>query len=206
MKKLINGFTVPIMEVNFPNTAKLNQGLISLINDLFSNMDDKRLLSHEWDYYILTDNFASTGYSSFNHGNLIEDTKFEHFFEMITPTITEFFSQLEYQGPWKFVNSWANVYPKGAWVPHHNHGTVHWSGAYYVNAPKGCGDIFFIDPKEYALNNEPDNIRWRGRQRMQVPVSNGAMVIFPGYLKHETAPNQTNEDRIIISFNIMCGE
>lgn len=208
MKKIVNAFTVPMMEATLPEASHLNPELVQNIDDLFSNMDDKRLLSHEWNNMILTDTPGSTGYSSFNHSNLVKDPRFNKFYEAITPLITDFFQQLEF-GPdfpqnWRFENSWAAVYPKGAYVPHHSHGNVHWSGVYYVQTPEKCGNLIFFDPKEYALNNEPNDTKWRGNRRSEILVEAGKLVIWPGYLKHESMPNQSDTNRIIISFNINC--
>lgn len=129
MKKIVNAFTVPMMEADIPDSDNLNSTLVSNIYELFATMDDKRLLSHEWNNMILTDTAGVTGYSSFNHGNLAEDSKFKFLYDAVTPLITDFFQQLEF-GPdfpkdWKFENSWAAVYPKGAYVPHHKIGRAH---------------------------------------------------------------------------------
>ena len=206
MKKIVNAFSVPILESKLYHTDQNNNKLSACIVSLFSSMKDKRLLSYEWNNRVLTDNPAATGYSSFDNGSLTNNQNFDKFFQMISPTITDFFSQLEYDGPWKFENACANVYPQGAFVPPHSHGTAHWSGSYYVNAEHGCGDLILIDPKEYALSNEPEYTKWRGHVDYSISVSTGMLVLFPGYLKHQSMPNQSGSDRIIISFNINCDE
>lgn len=208
MKKITNAFTVPIMEIDVPDADYINASLTTQIYELFAAMDDKRLLSHEWNNMTLTDTAGSTGYSSFNNGDLAVNAQFKSFYEIITPLISDFFKQLEF-GPnfpkdWKFETSWASVYPKGAYVPHHSHGNVHWSGVYYVQTPEKCGNLILLDPKEYALHHEPQDTKWRGNRRSEILVSAGKLLVWPGYLKHETLPNQADTDRIIISFNINC--
>ena len=204
MKKIINAFSVPILEAIIPEASSLNRSLNFKIQKLFDNIDDKRLLGHYWHSNILTDVSSDTGYSSFNHGSLTDDENFNDFFATIFPIITDFFSQLNFDRTWNFTNAWTNVYPHGSFVPHHNHGTAHWSGSYYVNAAENCGDLILFDPKEYALSNEPDFTKWRGNMSMPLAVTPGKLIIFPGYLKHETRPNLSSENRIIISFNIIC--
>lgn len=208
MKKIVNAFSVPVMEAILPDHERMNTYLVEKITNLFSTMEDKRLLSHEWNNMILTDNPAETGYSSFNNGDLIKNPDFKIFYDALRPIITEFFNQLnagpDFQSEWEYENSWAAVYPKSAYVPHHNHGNVHWSGVYYVQTPPDCGNLIFFDPKEYALSNEPRDTKWRGNRRSEVQVSAGKFLVWPGYLKHESAPNQSDTDRIIISFNINC--
>ena len=205
MKKIVNAFTVPVLEAIFPNIEQLNTDLNNHVSNLFSNMKDKRLLSYEWDNNILTDQTSpSTGWSSFNHSNLKDDPNFSSLYDLLSPLINDFFDQLGFYGDWDFVNSWANVYPKNSFVPHHNHGDVHWSGVYYINADENCGDLFLLDPKEYALSNEPFNTKWRGNHKLRITPVPGKVVLFPGYLKHESAPNKNDSYRTIISFNINC--
>lgn len=204
MKKIINAFSVPILEAIIHEAGDLNQSLNFKIQKLFDTIDDKRLLGHYWHNNILTDVSSDTGYSSFNHGSLTDDENFNDFFATISPIITDFFSQLNFNQTWNFTNAWANVYPYGSFVPHHNHGTAHWSGSYYVNAAENCGDLILLDPKEYTLSNEPLGTKWRGNISCPISVVPGKLVIFPGYLKHETKPNLSSEDRTIISFNIIC--
>ena len=204
MKRIINAFSVPILEFQLQHDADRTTSWVRDITSLFAKMDDKRLLSHEWNNNIVTDNHSKIGYSSFNHSNLANDSKFQSFFETITPLITEFLKQLEYNGDWKFENAWANVYPVGAYVPLHNHGTMHGSGVYYITATDGCGDLKLIDPKEYSLNNEPVETMWRGNHNMRIEATTDKLIMFPGYLKHETDPNYSVGDRIVISFNITC--
>lgn len=204
MKKIINAFSVPILEARLDDID--NNTLINSINVLFANMPDKRLLSHEWNNRVLTDKSAVTGYSSFDHGSLNTDLNFSNFFQQISPTITDFFLQLGFNKTWEFVNSWANVYPPESFVPAHNHGTVHWSGVYYAKARDACGDLILTDPKEYALSNEPEHTKWRGHIDMRIHVEPSTLILFPGYLKHQTMPNLSNHNRKVISFNINCHE
>lgn len=204
MKKIINAFSVPILEAQLLVAVDVLTQWKEDIKLLFDGMDDKRLLSYEWNNCVLTDNASKIGYSSFNHGNLIQDPTFQSFFETISPLITEFLEQLAFTGDWEFKNAWANVYPNGAYVPHHNHGDMHWSGVYYLSAMEGCGDLKLLDPKEYSLSNEPTNTKWRGNNHTKISVTPGKLVMFPGYLKHETDPNYSEGDRIVISFNINC--
>lgn len=204
MKKIINAFSVPILESILPNVDDMNQSLILKIQKLFVDVNDKRLLGHYWHSNILTDVASNAGYSSFSHGSLVDDENFDDFFATISPVITDFFGQLNFNQTWDFSNAWANVYPHGSFVPHHNHGTAHWSGSYYINAAENCGDLVLLDPKEYALSNEPNFTKWRGNTSMPLTVTPGKLIMFPGYLKHETKPNLSSEDRTIISFNITC--
>lgn len=205
MKSIVNLFPTVTLQAIIENHQDINQRLKNELVNLFDEKNLKRELSHKWNDYSLTNEKSSLGYTSFNDDNLVCNRNFEFYFEHLSDLITDFFQQLEYNDEWHFVNAWASVYPKGAFVPEHDHKPMHWSAAYYVKAPENCGDIIFTDPKEYALQNEPRNTQYRGCLDYRVTPEDGMLLLFPGYLKHETMPNQSSEDRIIISFNIICG-
>jgi uncharacterized protein (TIGR02466 family) len=195
-------FPVPILNVDLDNCAELNAKLRRVIDKYFDSVDKKRVLSHEWNRQLITKDRAKLGYTSFNCETLTMKKEFAFFFQSLSPLITQFFNALQFHGRWEFVNAWSSVYPKGAWVPSHNHGDAHWSGVYYVATSEACGDLVFWDPKEYALANEPSGFMFRGNHHIKVTPVDGKLCVFPGYLKHETLPNQSEHDRIIISFNI----
>ena len=196
-----------MLEAIIDNEQEINAKLRYEIKKLFDDENtQKRALSHQWEDFVVSSDNHLEGYSNFTlESNLIKNDKFLFFYNHIRPLISEFFEQLDYRDDWHFVNSWAAVYPKGAWVPLHDHKIMEWSGVYYVSAPEGCGDITFTDPKEYALAAEPPNTRWRGNYKQKFNPKNGKIILFPSYVKHETVPNQSEEDRVIISFNINTG-
>ena len=74
-----------------------------------------------------------------------------------------------------------------------------WSGAYYVDAGEGVlgsgmnGNIEFIDPRTGVGEAFSSVLRLR-------PES-GAMVLFPGWLKHFVHPYRGTRPRISIAFN-----
>jgi uncharacterized protein (TIGR02466 family) len=207
MKKISKIFPVMMMEAEIDNYNSINARLKTEIKSLFDKINEKRVLSHKWDDFLITENTHELGYTSFNskdYHDLTKISEFDFFYNHISKLITEFFTQLDYMQDWNFTNSWASVYPRGAYIPLHDHKPVQWSGVYYVNAPENCGNIRFIDPKEYALQNEPEGMTGRGFWKHVIVPSSGLMLMFPGYLKHESLPSESDEDRIIISFNINC--
>ena len=204
MKKIVNLFPVVTLEAIIDDYESINTRLMSEIEKLFDNDEEKRVLSHKWNSFVIKRDKDPLGYTSYNGSNLIEHPDFKFFYDHIGGLITDFFAQLDYHEEWNFYNSWASVYPKGAFVPSHDHRPFHWSGAYYVKALDNCGDIRFTDPKEYALQNEPTNTSFRGNLQQSVTPTPGKLLVFPSYLKHETMPNESAEDRIIISFNILA--
>ena len=103
------------------------------------------------------------------------------------------------------INSmWAIINKKDDYNVVHTHPNSYLSAAYYVSAPKNCGR-FQVESLNIAkrhfypevLKNNELNANVAGLE-----VKEGDLLIFPGYLPHKVAMNESDEDRIVISFNV----
>ncbi len=104
----------------------------------------------------------------------------------------------------KISNMWAIINTGGSTNVRHQHGNSAISGAYYVRAPKDCGDIVFYDPRPAPVYSYPKAI---GSNLLNAQVNGispreGALVLFPSYVDHSVNENLSNEERMVISFNI----
>jgi uncharacterized protein (TIGR02466 family) len=192
------------MEAHIPEID--NNYIIQEIDNVFSSMTAKRVLSEHWNSNLETEENHPRGYSTFNDisKDLLLNPKFNDFFHSIEQVCDEFFNQLGFDGLWQYENAWASIYPKGAYVARHNHGTAHWSGVYYVEVPDETAKICFDDPKEYSLSHEPHGFKFRGRMQHTFVPTPGTLLLWPGYLNHSSLPNNSDLNRTIISFNINC--
>ena len=104
----------------------------------------------------------------------------------------------------KITNMWAIINKGGAANARHHHGNSSLSAAYYVRAPKNSGDIVFYDPRPAPVYSHPVSNKPNYLNAMQHSISplEGLLVMFPGYLDHSVNENLSNEERIVISFNI----
>ncbi len=99
---------------------------------------------------------------------------------------------------------WVHVTPPGEVTQYHHHKPSLFSGVYYVDKPKDSGDLVFIDVNPYhafsprVLPGTTDPIT---RQEYNFPADDGTMLIFPGWLPHKVARNNSDRRRISISFN-----
>ena len=104
----------------------------------------------------------------------------------------------------KINNMWAIINTGGAANLRHQHGNSTISGAYYVRAPNKCGDIVFYDPRPAPVYSYP-NVKapnFLNAQVNGISPKEGALVLFPSFLDHSVNENESNEERIVISFNI----
>ena len=101
-------------------------------------------------------------------------------------------------------NVWVNVNNAKDNNCLHNHPGTAISGVYYVKAPENCGKILFVnDPRLNFVNamatNMDNSMTYGDVYYDPVP---GRLLLFPSILSHMVEPNQSNEDRISIAFNI----
>ena len=79
-------------------------------------------------------------------------------------------------------------------------------GAYdeYYDSSKNCGDILFHDPRQARIIRKPNKIKANqlNAEVVNITPQSGLLVLFPSYLYHSVAKNNSDEERIIISFNI----
>lgn len=99
---------------------------------------------------------------------------------------------------------WAIVNAPGASNQAHIHPGSLWSGVYYVRARGKAGDIAFIDPRTANLMRQP---RYEKRPEIcQTEIRHapqpGCLLLFPSWLYHLVHPNLSDEDRVILSFNL----
>ena len=99
---------------------------------------------------------------------------------------------------------WAIINKKDSFNLIHTHPNSYLSAAYYVKAPENCGKFLVENPNVVSnhsypkINKETEfNANIRG-----LNVKEGDLLFFPSYLPHKVGRNMSNEDRIVISFNI----
>ncbi len=104
----------------------------------------------------------------------------------------------------KFAEMWANRNGPGAYNRAHIHPNAFLSGAYYVKLPPDAGDIEFYDPvRERAMQALPLKSDTLLRaQSVEYECEEGSLVIFPAWLQHAVRANNSNTDRISLSFNM----
>ena len=99
---------------------------------------------------------------------------------------------------------WSVINKKNASNARHIHSNNYISAAYYVKAPKNGGDIVFHDPRSVTTFRYP-KIAERNTLNSNIftiQPKEGLLVLFPSYLYHSVDFNRSEEERIVISFNI----
>ena len=77
------------------------------------------------------------------------------------------------------------------------------SGAYYFRQPILAGPITFFNPFASLVNHLFDeNLIFQTAKDMEIEPKTGTLLMFPGWLEHETEKNKDTEDKIIVSYNL----
>ena len=104
----------------------------------------------------------------------------------------------------KITSMWSIINSNKASNHRHIHANNYISAAYYVKAPKDCGDIMFYDPRDSKVIRKPIMAKPNqlNSEVINITPKEGLLVLFPSYLHHSVNINQSQKERIVISFNI----
>ena len=111
-----------------------------------------------------------------------------------------------------FVSAWVNINPPEAFNMKHNHPTSDLSGVLWIKSQKDCGNIIFDSPRSFATHQEIECYNEDFKENNNYfhsfsfnPVA-GRLIVFPSHLDHHVDFNESQEDRISVSFNIRLQE
>lgn len=186
-------FPQPIFKYQVDNYKKINEELLKHIYDLHDddNVGVKKSNINGWHSkpFDLKDNIPNKFYSHLN--NYIKDVFNKYGWEYIDTKVV-------------CTSMWAIINKKGNFNIEHTHPNNYLSAAYYVKAPKNCGNFKATNPN--ILNR---HIRAKAEQANElnsnsasIKINEGDLIIFPAYLPHSVDENRSDEDRVIVSFNI----
>ena len=99
---------------------------------------------------------------------------------------------------------WAIINKKGNFNIEHTHPNNYLSAAYYVKAPDNCGNFKATNPNILSrhVRAKAEKANELNSNSVSIKINEGDLLIFPAYLPHSVEENKSDEDRVIISFNI----
>ena len=104
---------------------------------------------------------------------------------------------------------WINILDPGGAHPAHIHPHSVVSGTYYVDVPDGAGAIRFEDPRlGLMMASPPRRKRAHRANRPFVTYAprQGMVLLWESWLRHDVPINESERERISISFNYGWGE
>ena len=185
-------FPVPVFECQIDDYVKINKELEKYIYKL-KKSDPKGTNKsnaggwHSSDFVIQDNAPIQNFISKFN--NLLPDI---------------FINQMGVDKKLKILNMWSVVNGKNTFNTKHNHPNSYFSSAYYVKTNENSGHIKFFDPKEVKTMYSPGigKLNEFSTNIVRIKPEEGKLLLFPSYLHHSVEENVSDEDRIVISFNL----
>ena len=186
-------FSTPIWTSIIPKHRKINEKMFTYIKSL--QKKDR--------FGINRSNLL--GWHSKNFDLELEQLRF--FVNSISPQLNSVLADMGWDiknQEVKITGMWAIINNKNSSNAMHIHSNNYISAAYYVKAPKNCGDIVFYDPRFAATYRYPKISKTNklNSNIVSFQPKEGMLVLFPSYLQHSVNVNKTDEERIVISFNI----
>ena len=209
-----NIFPTPVYAAVSDNTA-IQELICNLVYSWKEETFDKMkasgvpmsgLMSYHWDLNTESNSrtdFEKFGITTFYTGNLAQNPNWAPVVEFIQNVISNLLDE-DYQGKITITNMWATLYPKESYVTEHIHNNSLFSGVYYAKAAPYCGNLVFRDPAYISKTMASKlNVGFPSVPIVHTQeVESGLMVLFPSWLPHSSQPNESEEDRIIVSFNL----
>ena len=186
-------FSTPVWASKVDNYKETNELLHKYIKDL-QVVDQKGLIKS---------NINGWHSEDFN----LNDDVPKRFINLISPKIEKVINDMQWDvssQTAKITSMWAIINTGGNANARHHHGNSAISAAYYVRAPIDSGDIVFYDPRPAPVYYHPSSKKPNLLNAMinSISPTEGGLVLFPSYLEHSVNANKSNEERIVISFNI----
>ena len=188
-------FPEPVFKYKFEKFKSYNNELADYIYDLQKKDKDGLTKSNRGGWH--SKNFKLNDKNSVQFRFALELQKY----------ILDVFQKYGWQTEQKKIQikeMWAIINKKNDFNVIHTHPNCYLSSAYYVRAPENCGK-FLVETPNSAKRHFFPQIAHRNELNMPVnglDISEGDLLIFPGYLPHKVAKNESEEDRIVISFNV----
>ena len=188
-------FPEPIFKYQFENYKKINNELEKYIYKLYEEDNNGLERSNRG------------GWHSKNFRLAEKDSIQQKFAIQVQDYILKTFQSLGWKIKDKNIRikeMWAIINKKNDFNVIHTHPNCYLSAAYYVKAPKDCGNFKVESPniaKRYAYP-EIANQNELNVEVASINISEGDLLLFPAYLPHKVGKNESNDDRIVISFNV----
>tara|TARA_Y100000590_G_scaffold459148_1_gene615515 strand:- start:11017 stop:11619 length:603 start_codon:yes stop_codon:yes gene_type:complete len=186
-------FSTPLWTTVVPNYKEINTKFSNYIQNLQTNDPEGRKKS----------NLIGWHSKNFNLSDPVPQFFIKNISSILNESINDMGWDIE-KNELKITGMWSIINPSNASNARHIHSNNYISAAYYVKAPKNCGDIKFHDPRSAKvirtpITKKPNNLNL---EVINITPQEGLLVLFPSYLHHSVDMNNSSDERVVISFNI----
>ena len=179
------------------------------VNDLHENEDSYNAIQEELLSCCNNEKFSQVpGWAPDTHelnedpfnNNVIKDCPI--FLDFLHANLMSYLDDIGCQFPREYVitSSWFTKTLHNKYAHLHDHGSCDVSGVYYLKTNGKDGNLLFRDPyNAYATNYIYQVVT---SNDSTLPLEQGLLALWPGMIQHRTQPNETQDERISLSFNL----
>ena len=179
------------------------------VSDVHENEDSYNAIQEELLSCCNNEKFSQvTGWAADSHelsedpfnNNVIKDCPI--FLEFLHANLMSYLDAISCDLPREYVitSSWFTKTLHNKYAHLHDHGSDDVAGVYYLKTNGEDGNLLFRDPyNAYATNYI---YRVVSSNDSPLPLEQGLLALWPGMIQHRTEANQTQHERISLSFNI----
>ena len=195
--ELLTKFATPIWITRLVNVSTLNKKLLKFFYE-------QKKLDPEG---IKRSSIFGWHSKDYQEKEIKKNEPYRKFFNKIRPCIQQISDDMGWNKKnfgYEVTSTWGIINPPFASNASHIHSNNLISAAYYVKWPKNGGRFVAQDPRNDALyyRGRYSKITPLNEQQVAIQPETGLIAMFPSFLRHWVEPNMSNEDRVIISFNI----
>ena len=186
-------FSIPVWTAIISNTEKVNTTMYEYIKALQTKNPAGKFKSNVRGWH--SDDFD------------LQAKEVSFFLNSISQNLTDAFNDMGWdlkKNEVKITSMWSIINHKDASNSRHIHSNNYISAAYYVKASQNSGNIVFYDPVSARVIRNPriQNKNKLNSNVFSVEPKDGLLVLFPSYLDHSVDTNKSDDERMVISFNI----
>lgn len=191
-------FPTLIYEAWYPDFAARENDLVSYVQTLRDQDEEGRRISAQQ---------YPSGYTSyFTNSTLFNDKKLEGLVAFLYNCAENYARDHSWdtENYHPVMNAFfANINPKHSFHPEHLHPYSHISGVFYVKSDANSPAIGFKDPRpgRWMMPPAADGTRPENSFHAKLAPEPGKLFLFPSWLEHGVAQNQSDRERISMSFN-----
>ena len=190
-------FSTPLCLLEIQNSAKLNKKLIAE-SRAWRKQEKGANISNQGDSWHSPDGLMSRSDPGFSEISKMIPQIAAEYAMMINPKLD--LKKFRFEA-----NAWVNINRKGGFNTTHHHGSYHVSGVYYVKQPPSAtgqsGMIELINSRfDHHIYSQLGGQAFAPSVKMRPTI--GSMLVFPSTLLHFVFPNETDEERISLAWNL----
>ena len=156
----------------------------------------------------------SKGLEFSNQGGWQSDFEYCRFDNILSSTVTKALNSyfendvLDMSKEIIYDGLWMNINGKDNFNSAHNHPGCHLAGVFWIQSPKGCGNLELQSPNSFTMFQEMSRYTESFQKKSSVypvymfPPTEGTILLFPASIMHKVESNQSDEDRISVAFNL----